>query len=190
MKPVCCCLNLGVFFSSLNIRQTWAELCGFSSTQQRTQGKEQGAFTPETLFSGFWMEVLKMYVLITTVFHLMCLCTSSTPVNTEHANRNLPTMYTNQARNYKRSHSGPGCADVLCSPAAFEQTQRMVKATYQTDHTRLSAGQSKPWPWLPCSWEKSGWFYMQEISTSREGWRSLATLHISDHTTHLKDKRI
>lgn len=128
------------------------------SEEHRVKNKEH--LLLRLFFSGFWMEVLKMYVLITTVFHLMCLCTSSTPVNTEHANRNLPTMYTNQARNYKRSHSGPGCADVLCSPAAFEQTQRVVKATYQTDHTRLSAGQSKPWPWLPCSWEKSGWFYM------------------------------
>lgn len=95
----------------------------------------------------------------TTVFHLnVCLCTRGTPGNREHANKKSSHDAQKSRQETEAQPWQPSvCCCALCSPAAFEQMQEAVRATYQRDHTRLREQCMRPrhgYSWLLSCGEK------------------------------------
>lgn len=92
----------------------------------------------------------------------MCLCTHSMPGSREHANKkSSPDTPTSRQETEMQPEQPSVCCCALCSPAAFEQMQGTIGATYQTDHTRLreqctgqSASHGHGYSWLLSSGEK------------------------------------
>lgn len=98
----------------------------------------KGAFTLEMFV--FWISDQDAEkALNTTVFHLsVCVCAHVACLEVENMQiRNPPMIHRRAGKKQVQPQQPSVCCCVLCSAAAFEQMQEAVRATYQTDHTRL-----------------------------------------------------
>lgn len=117
----------------------------------------------------------------------MCLCMCSMPVNTEHTIRCSYNIHKAGKKLQMQPQWPRVCWYALLTSCFWADTRG--GEGFAADHIRLSAEQAM----TMATWQLGERSQLGSISKrywqAKERWRSLAMLHISDHTTHLKDKR-
>lgn len=128
-------------------------------------------------------------------FERVCLCTRGTPGSREHANKKSSHDAQKTRQETEIEPQQPSvCCCALCSPAAFEQMQEALRATYQTDHTRLReqrTRQGRGYSQLLSSAEKEvrGRSSVWEVLTGKDEGAKQGRKCCRWHNTHRERKR-